>query len=123
MPGAGVSTPSSGSESVNVGLGPLANSVAGLELWLQAQALSEPWNQISNCIPMTWKAKEAVRPKEQLTIGIILDDGVVKPTPPVTVSLYPYRTMKPMMRLMRVYPEMTSADYLGASVANRHRVT
>jgi amidase len=86
MPGAGVSVPRSGSESVNAGLGPFAHTVAGLELWLQAQLLSEPWNQVSGCIPMAWKADEAMRPKGKLTVGVILDDGVVKPTPPVIVS-------------------------------------
>ncbi|RFU25495.1 hypothetical protein B7463_g10841, partial [Scytalidium lignicola] len=85
--GTGVSVPRSGSESVNAGLGPLAKTVAGLELWLQAQLLSEPWNNVQNCIPMSWKSSEAQRVQESVKIGVIWDDGIVKPTPPVKRAL------------------------------------
>ena len=87
MPGRGVSGPRSGSESVNAGLGPLAKTVAGLELWLRAQLEIEPWNEIPGCLPMPWNFTEAQRCTKKLTVGVILDDGIVQPTPPVTVCL------------------------------------
>lgn len=87
IPGTGVSVPRSGSESVNAGLGPFSKSVAGLELWMQAQSLAEPWNRYTGCIPMPWKEEEARKVLgSKLRLGIIWDDGIVKPTPPVTVS-------------------------------------
>ena len=87
MPGRGVSAPRSGSESVNAGLGPLAKTVAGMELWLRAQLESEPWNEIPGCIPMPWDSTRAQRPSKKLKFAVVWDDGVVKPTPPVTVSV------------------------------------
>lgn len=86
MPGRGVSAPRSGSESVNAGLGPLAKTVAGLELWIRAQLASEPWNEISGCIPMPWDIAKAQRCSKRMKFAVVWDDGVVKPTPPVTVS-------------------------------------
>lgn len=86
MPGGGVNGVRSGSESVNAGLGPMSKSVSGLELWFQAQLSAEPWEYDSSCIPMAWKVVEAERPKNKLVFGLIEDDGIVRPTPPVTVS-------------------------------------
>lgn len=78
--------PRSGSESVNMGVGPMARSVASLELWMKAQLASRPWNIDSSCIPMSWKIPEAERPQKTLTMAVLWDDGIVKPVPPVTVS-------------------------------------
>lgn len=77
--------PQSGSESVNMGAGPMAKSVASLELWLRAQLASRPWEMDSSCIPMSWRLSEAERSQKTLTIAVIWDDGIVKPVPPVTV--------------------------------------
>lgn len=81
--------PQSGSESVNMGAGPMAKSVASLELWLRAQLASRPWEMDSSCIPMSWRVSEAERPQKTLTIAVIWDDGIVKPVPPVTVRSDP----------------------------------
>ncbi|KAK5561521.1 hypothetical protein LTR46_000326 [Exophiala xenobiotica] len=87
MPGRGVSVPRSGSESVNAGLGPLAKSVDGLELWLKAQLASEPWNESPGCLPMRWNGVEAQRPTKKLKVAVIWDDGIIRPTPPVTRAI------------------------------------
>lgn len=89
MSGSGLSVPRSGSESTNAGLGPLAKSTAGVELWLRAQLEAEPWNNVTGCIPMPWKAEEARRVHKPQTIGVIWDDGVVQPAPPVKVNDIP----------------------------------
>jgi amidase len=80
MPGREVSVPRSGSESVNAGLGPLAKSVDGLELWLKAQLASEPWNESTACLPMRWNGLEAQRPTKKLKIAVIWNDGIIQPT-------------------------------------------
>ncbi|KAJ3547071.1 hypothetical protein NM208_g1692 [Fusarium decemcellulare] len=87
MPTMGVTTPSDGNESVNAGLGPMARSVSSLELWLRAQLECKPWNQDPSCIPMPWNETEATRTTKKLTIGVLWDDGVVLPTPPVTRAM------------------------------------
>ncbi|EXJ91447.1 hypothetical protein A1O1_04559 [Capronia coronata CBS 617.96] len=88
VPGAGISAPRSGSESVNAGIGPLAKTVSGLELWMQAQLASEPWNYTFGCLPMKWDTVQAQRPSAtKLKVGVVWDDGIIKPTPPVTRAL------------------------------------
>lgn len=85
VPGIGISAPWDGNESVNAGIGPLARSVSSLELWMKAQLNCNPWDKDPSCIPMPWNAQDAARTTKKLTIGVIWDDGVVEPTPPVTV--------------------------------------
>ena len=85
IPNAGCDGPKSGSESVNGAHGPMAKTVASLELWMQAQLSSAPWDFDSSCVPMPWNLEEAKRPAGRLTIAVLWDDGVVKPTPPITV--------------------------------------
>lgn len=45
---------------------------------------NEPWTKDSRCAPITWQAsvyKETLEKK--LTIGILVDDGIVRPQPPI----------------------------------------
>lgn len=86
IPAMGIMAPDDGNESVNMGLGPMARTVSSLELWLKAQLHNQPWDSDPSCIPMPWNLKEAERTTKRLVIGVLWDDGVVFPTPPVTVS-------------------------------------
>ncbi|CAG9970416.1 unnamed protein product [Clonostachys byssicola] len=87
MPTMGIQSPGDGNESTNAGLGPMARSVSGCELWLQAQLGNQPWNFDFNCIPMPWNTGKAQRPKSKLIIGVVRDDGVIRPTLPVSRAL------------------------------------
>lgn len=87
LPTMGMMGPKDGNESVNGGLGPMARSVSSMELWLKAQLANEPWEFDPTCIPMPWNEQEAKQNVNKLRVGVIWDDGVVRPTPPVTVCL------------------------------------
>ena len=80
--------PGDGNESVNAALGPVARSVSSLELWIEALLHQRPWDFDESCIPMPWDAKQAEKPSKKLVVGVIWDDGVVYPTPPVTVGSF-----------------------------------
>lgn len=86
IPGTGIQAPRDGNESTNAGLGPMARSVSSMELWLQAQLDARPWEYDHGCIPMPWQGKDAERVTTPQRIGVLWDDGVIRPTPPVTVS-------------------------------------
>ncbi|KAL5338966.1 amidase signature domain-containing protein [Aspergillus crustosus] len=79
----GIESPGDGNESTNGGLGPVARSVEGCEMWLQAQLATRAWEWDFTCLPMPWKAEEAKRTEKRLVVGVVWDDGVVRPTPPV----------------------------------------
>jgi amidase len=63
----------------------MARSVSSLELWLKAQLQNRPWDFDQSAIFMPWKQEQAFRTTAKLRIGVLWDDGVVKPTPPITV--------------------------------------
>ncbi|OAA57398.1 Amidase [Niveomyces insectorum RCEF 264] len=83
VPGMGIQCPQDGNESVNAAIGPMARTVSSLELWLRAVLHTRPWDRDPGCLPMPWNAAEAERPAKELIMGVLWDDGVVAPTPPV----------------------------------------
>ncbi|KAL4963271.1 amidase signature domain-containing protein [Aspergillus stella-maris] len=83
----GIESPGDGNESTNAGLGPMARSVSGCEIWLRAQLDSTPWEWDFNCVPMAWNIEKAKRTAGKLVVGVVRDDGVVRPTPPVIRAL------------------------------------
>lgn len=73
-------------EGIRGVLGPMANSADDLELLMETYLASEPWAVDQQCIPLPWRNVPTPEPTE-LTIGIIFDDGVVKPHPPTLRAL------------------------------------
>jgi amidase len=86
--GGGMASTYDGNESTNAGLGPMSSSVSGLGVWMQAVLANNPWKKDMNCLPMPWDVKAAERPQDKLRFAVLWDDGVVEPTPPVTVSKF-----------------------------------
>ncbi|KAL4870731.1 amidase signature domain-containing protein [Aspergillus spectabilis] len=79
----GIESPSDGNESTNAGLGPMARSVLECEIWIQAELEQRTWEWDFTCLPKPWNAKEARRVEGELVVGVIWDDGVVRPTPAI----------------------------------------
>ncbi|KAM5349637.1 hypothetical protein ACJ41O_006142 [Fusarium nematophilum] len=65
--------------------GPMTSSLSALETYMQALPQARPWEVDNLVIPMPWRTEECTinPPGRKLKIGYILDDGVVKPQPPV----------------------------------------
>lgn len=61
-----------GQESVKAVIGPLANSLDDINLYMQVSLDQKPWEKDSSLVPVPWRAPEL--PK-QLTVGIMMDDG------------------------------------------------
>ncbi|KAI1619401.1 general amidase [Exophiala viscosa] len=74
-----------GQEAVRNSVGPMARSLKAVELWSKAVVQSEPWIAADHdCLPIPWRKVEV---PQKLCFGILLDDGIVKPLPPVTRAL------------------------------------
>ncbi|WWD20157.1 hypothetical protein CI109_104633 [Kwoniella shandongensis] len=73
-----------GQEAIRSINGPMSTSLAAVELWSKAVVDKEPWKYDPNMIPIPWRD---VTIPEKLCFGLILDNGIVKPTPPVTRAL------------------------------------
>ncbi|UZP46142.1 hypothetical protein NXS19_013954 [Fusarium pseudograminearum] len=84
LPYAGVPVSTDGQEHVPSSIGPLARSMPSIHDITKAIILQEPWTQDCRSIPIPWRqnAYDDIL-KRKLTIGVIRDDGVVKPHPTI----------------------------------------
>lgn len=49
---------------------------------------SKPWNVDPNAIPVPWRKELALPPTDRkLKLGVVFDDGVVKPQPPIARAM------------------------------------
>ncbi|KAL4738886.1 amidase signature domain-containing protein [Aspergillus similis] len=81
----GSKVPVPGQESILGVIGPLASQcVEDLELFQRALLDQEPWDEDTSLVPLPWKQ---VSSTENITVGIMWDDGCVRPHPPVIRAL------------------------------------
>ncbi|KAK3715412.1 hypothetical protein LTR37_007140 [Vermiconidia calcicola] len=73
-----------GQESIGSVHGPMARSVADLRLFTDNVANAGPWFRDPKCIPMPWRQAEL---KSKPKIGVLWDNGMITPTPPVKRAL------------------------------------
>jgi amidase len=73
-----------GQESIGSVHGPMARSMADLRLFTENVSNAAPWLKDPKCIPMPWRSVEL---KEKPKIGVLWDNGIVTPTPPVQRAL------------------------------------
>ncbi|KAI1413850.1 amidase [Hypoxylon sp. FL1857] len=81
--GAPVST--EGQEHVPSSVGPLARNLPSLTLVMKELIQMEPWERDARCAPIPWRGEifQSFR-STPLTIGLLTDDGVVRPHPPIS---------------------------------------
>lgn len=76
-----------GQESVLGVAGPMGRSVEDLELWMKHYVNDgKPWEIDQNALRMPWRDVPVPKAKE-ITIAVMYDDGLVKPTPPMARGL------------------------------------
>ncbi|QDS74838.1 hypothetical protein FKW77_002861 [Venturia effusa] len=73
-----------GQEAVQSVNGPMSQHLSDLSVFAKAVVGLEPWLQDPRCLPIPWRSVEK---KQKLKIGVMRNDGVVLPTPPVARAL------------------------------------
>lgn len=83
--------PHTGMRSINQGqtlvpsvVGPMANSLRAIEMCMKLLLAGEPWLEDPSMIEMPWRP--CMLPSK-LTLGVMMDDGIVQPQPPVQHAL------------------------------------
>jgi amidase len=77
-----------GQEAVQSVNGPLARSLRDLTTYCRAVVGAGPHLRDPRCLPLPWRAEDADRVRwRKLRVGVMWDDGVVRPTPPVGRAL------------------------------------
>ncbi|KAL4969353.1 amidase signature domain-containing protein [Aspergillus stella-maris] len=69
--------------------GPMARSIDTIEYFMASLSDSAPWDVDPGCIPISWRKELAAKPElgKKLKLGIVYDDGVVRPQPPVARAM------------------------------------
>ncbi|KAI2619144.1 amidase [Hypoxylon sp. NC1633] len=84
LPYHGVPVSTEGQEHVPSSVGPLARSLPSLTLVMKELIRMEPWERDARCAPIPWR--DGIFQSfisKPLKIGLLTDDGVVRPHPPV----------------------------------------
>lgn len=74
-----------GLESLNGTNGPISTDVDSLKLYAKTIVDSQPWLSDSRVVPLEWKSIDLAGKK--LKFGVLIDDGVIRPTAPVKRAL------------------------------------
>ena len=77
-------------EQIVAVLGPLSTSLEGIKLFMKTVIAAKPWLVEPTLVPLPWRDQEshlAARPGKRLKVGVMWDDGVVKPHPPIIRAL------------------------------------
>lgn len=73
-----------GQEAVASVNGPMARTLADLELYCKSVVDGQPWLRDAKCIPLAWRP---VRLPARLRVAVMWHDAMVRPTPPVARAL------------------------------------
>ncbi|TGO64820.1 hypothetical protein BCON_0005g00160 [Botryotinia convoluta] len=85
LPLVGLAAPSMGCDTIAGTIGPLGRSLEGIELFMKVVLHSKPWASDPSLHQKPWITGQTST--DRLTIGVMWDDGIVKPSPPVTRAL------------------------------------
>jgi Asp-tRNA(Asn)/Glu-tRNA(Gln) amidotransferase A subunit family amidase len=75
-----------GAEQIVPTIGPLSTSLEGCELFIKTIINAQPWYKEPSLLPLPWKEEDLFLGKK-LKVGVLWDDGVVKPHPPITRAM------------------------------------
>ncbi|KAH8649209.1 amidase signature domain-containing protein [Xylariales sp. PMI_506] len=90
VPTTGWSSTPPGADPIPTVLGPMSRSLEGIELLMRTILAAEPWKLEPALVPLPWRVPElAIAPTADspLRIGVMWNDRVVLPHPPVTSVL------------------------------------
>ncbi|KAL0934941.1 fatty-acid amide hydrolase (amidase) [Colletotrichum truncatum] len=73
-----------GQEAVQSVNGPMTRTITDLELYSKSVINRQTWCYDPRCVPIAWREVEL---PATLRIAVMWDDGIVRPTPPVTRAL------------------------------------
>lgn len=79
-----------GAEHIVPVIGPLSTSLEGIKLFMKTVIAAKPWLVESSLLPFPWNDKSSHldrRSGRKLKVGVLWNDGVVKPHPPVIRAL------------------------------------
>ncbi|KAH8899771.1 amidase [Thozetella sp. PMI_491] len=106
VPTTGWSSTPPGADPIQTVLGPMSNSLTGIDMFMRAVLAAEPWIEEPVLVPLPWRDVELVPSSNRpLRIGIMWHDAVVLPHPPIT------RAMEELARKLKLVPNLQVVDF------------
>jgi hypothetical protein len=89
LPTTGMDHAMAGCEQLLGAIGPLSTSIFGIKLFMKTLIDAEPWLVEPSLIPLPWREKSTGfgKQKQKIRVAVMLDDGVVRPHPPIRRAL------------------------------------
>ncbi|KAI0596818.1 acetamidase [Biscogniauxia sp. FL1348] len=109
LPVAGWHATMMGSDHILAAIGPLSTSLAGLKLFAKSVLDREPWLREPSLVPIPWREAGDAGHKgagcSRVRIGVMPDDGVVMPHPPIR------RAMAELVEKLRKSPDVEVVEW------------
>ncbi|KAI0376091.1 amidase [Hypomontagnella monticulosa] len=84
LPYCGVPVSTEGQQHVPSSVGPLTRNLSSMTLVMKELIQMRPWERDAGCAPVPWREETFQEYKSKpLTVGLLIDDGVVRPHPPI----------------------------------------
>ncbi|KAK7618263.1 amidase signature domain-containing protein [Phyllosticta citricarpa] len=88
LPNSGTTSTMLGEEQIVPTIGPISTSLEGVKVFTKALIDQKPWLKQPDLIPIGWRGdvqwlKKNDKGAKKLKVGVLSDDGVVRPHPPV----------------------------------------
>ncbi|KAK8105072.1 hypothetical protein PG999_008431, partial [Apiospora kogelbergensis] len=87
LPVQGWAATMAGSESILGTIGPLSTSLEGIKLFMRTAIAGQPWLRSPNMVPLEWRDMSGLFNQRPLKVGVMWNDKVVLPHPPITRAL------------------------------------
>ncbi|KAK5171848.1 uncharacterized protein LTR77_003484 [Saxophila tyrrhenica] len=108
LPFAGWMATMMGEEQVIPVIGPLSTSLEGIQIFMKTVLDQEPSKIDPSLVPMPWKTESQLRHKDgkrKLRVGVLSDDGIVKPHPPIL------RGINTLVEKLKTHPDIEVVDF------------
>lgn len=76
-----------GAEHIMSTNGPMSTSLDGLKIFVKIVVNGKTWLKVPSVVPMEWRDISSYFPDRKLKVGVLWDDGVVKPHPPINRAM------------------------------------
>ncbi|KAL3444543.1 amidase signature domain-containing protein [Aspergillus insuetus] len=109
-----------GREQIPSVVGPMSTSREGLELWMKVVCGRKSWQREPSLLPIKWRhdVDRLVdeQGKRKLKVGVMWDDGVVKPHPPVQ------RALRELVEKLRRHGDVEIIDWMPYNHQRGHEI-
>ncbi|KAE8395864.1 amidase signature domain-containing protein [Aspergillus alliaceus] len=97
-----------GCETILGTLGPLSPTLGGINLFMKTVLAAKPWTSDLTLHQIPWRDTQShiyQDGKKKLTIGVMWDDGIVKPAPPIT------RALQETVERLKILPDVEVIEW------------